>query len=340
MEDTRIENVYIYRGKEHTINICIIVASHISTAVRVKYLCDCLNSLLEQTLVIPIILSISFEDELVFTIYKKQMEMKKLSNNPNITVIIRENKTAQFRHIFKVFESVKHKYDYFMFCDDDDTYNNTRVYKFVNSLLYGLNTADSRIFAGVCEIDEVYLRDKKSIEYWNYLLCSNILQEFITKIQVGGFDNFVDNFMFDMLFGYYLMMKICNDIITVMEIKEKLYNYNIHDNSVTGIWSTPLICDEFIPQKSIQEYKNDLSSRLKYVIPKLKQNIFYSNSVGNNYDVKKIIIEWLGVESHTEPQKQKIMQLFNPELLQELQTYYNGVIKMTDYLGIIQRITK
>lgn len=332
-----MENIYLFRGEEYTINACIIVASHISTAIRVNCLCECLNSLLDQTVVIPIILSISFESELVFTIYKMKMEMKNLVNNPNITIIIREHKTAQFRHIFNVFEIVKHKYEYFMFCDDDDTYHINRVYKFINSLLYGLNQVDTRIFAGVCEIDEVYLQDKKTIEYWNYLLCSNIIQEFITKIQVGGFDKFIDNFMFDILFGYYLMLNIGNDIFWLMEIKDKLYNYNIRDDSITGIWNKPMTgLSKFIPQNSIQDYKNDLNSRLKNVLPLLKQNLFYSTSVGNNFDVEKYIIEWLGIESH--PIKKQIIQFFEPKLLQELESYYNEVKTMTEYFGIKQRL--
>ena len=102
--------------------MCVIVPSHINHISRTKSLICCLQSLMNQTNIIPVYLSISFETDLDKTLFNKLFEGKNLLNNKFICVIYQEIKTSKFRHINKVIDSIKKTYKYVMFCDDDDTY--------------------------------------------------------------------------------------------------------------------------------------------------------------------------------------------------------------------------
>lgn len=184
---------------------CIIVASHISKAYRLKYLCECLQSLVEQTVIVPIYVSISFENDLVKNVYHKVMINNGLLNNKNITIFGRKDKTSQFRHIFNVFEYIKNDFEYVMFCDDDDTYVSNRVELFIIGIEGALSVIENgKKFVGIYEgkNDKTHFDEYK--EYWSYCIKSIYIQEFIDKINSGGFDKFVDYDMFDVVFSSYL----------------------------------------------------------------------------------------------------------------------------------------
>ena len=52
---------------------CIAIGSHIKSNKRINYLLECLESLLNQTVVIPIYLSISFENDEIKAEFTEKM---------------------------------------------------------------------------------------------------------------------------------------------------------------------------------------------------------------------------------------------------------------------------
>ena len=53
--------------------LCVFIASHISNEKRIKYLKECLNSLINQTVQIHIYLSISFANDELLNFFNKEV---------------------------------------------------------------------------------------------------------------------------------------------------------------------------------------------------------------------------------------------------------------------------
>jgi hypothetical protein len=301
---------------------CIIVASHISKSYRLKYLCECLKSLLEQTVVIPIFLSISFENEIVQTVYKKIMENNGLLNNTNITIYERKTKTSQFRHIFNVFELIKYNYDYIMFCDDDDTYVNNRVELFINAIEGSLLVMDSnKKLVGVYEQKKKETHFERFHEYWSYCIGSIFIEQFITKINEGGFDKYVEHDMFDVLFSSYLRFLDSSHVFVSYQLK--LYNYrkNTTDSVVANIINTKII-------DSASTHTGFIRDNIEIH----KQNIFLHNSQGRDYNIDGVVKDLLSNENkYLHP---KIMGKLCPKLVGEINKYYQEIRQLVMYMGI------
>ena len=83
---------------------CIIVASHISNPKRIKYLIECLESLLRQTVSISVYLSISFETAEIREHFALTFSENTHLHNTAINIIIKPSKTPQMRHMQHLFE--------------------------------------------------------------------------------------------------------------------------------------------------------------------------------------------------------------------------------------------
>lgn len=315
------------------VRTCIIVASHITKSIRVKYLCESLDSLLGQTMVIPIFLSISFEDNLVFEIFKKQLGRKNLLDNAGITIFYREKQTSQFRHIFQVFESVKYDFDYIMFCDDDDTYDDCRVEMFMASIDYTLEEIKShnsdKIFVGAYETKDGISHSKKYTEYWNYCISSTFIQKLETIIKEGNFDRHIDNNYFDMMFGSYLRFLNNKHLFTLINLK--MYNYNKYDSSILGIIKENNTLHKQITYRNINNPIESLSICNDYIrlhLDGLKQNMFLKISYGHNYDECNVIKECFPEE------EDRFISLLDRRLIQDLRCYYLDAKKLAVSLGI------
>lgn len=313
--------------------ICIIVASHISISVRIKYLCECLNSLLDQTIIIPIYLSISFENELVFKIFQKTMVLNKLLDNSNITVCYREKQTSQFRHIFQVFETIKKDYDYIMFCDDDDTYTDNRVQVFIDGINDSINAMKNHInkkLVGIYERKDNESHTKAYTEFWSYCIDSKYIQQFITIINDGGYNKHIDHNYFDMMFGSYL--RFLDNTHVFGSLNYKMYNYNKYDNSILGIIQTNNLLHKKIT------YRDDINNQFEslkicnnYIrehINAIKNNMFLQISRGLNYNEKSVIKECFPIE------EDRFILLLDQNLIQELRQYYTEVKQMAICIGV------
>ena len=288
-----------------------------------------MESLLNQTTVIPIFLSISFESDLVFEIFKKMLGIKSLLNNVNITIYYRETKTSQFRHIFNVFDTIKNDFDYFMFCDDDDTYLNYRVKNFMDSIEYTLNTFDltNKIFVGLYESKNSESHSKSYLEYWNYCINKKNMEDLITKIRDGGFDKFIDHVYFDMMFGSYFRFLDKRHIFTMIPIK--MYNYNKYPTSVLGNIQT-----KNLKYKQPEYSTTNLDTIVKcnnYIRERLcdiKIIMFLNISRGFNYNEICAILDGFPLKD------ENFVSLLDKDLIQELHNYYIEVKLMASCLGI------
>lgn len=312
--------------------ICIIVASHISISIRVKYLCECLNSLINQTIVIPIFLSISFENALVYQIFQKTMTLNNLLENTNIVVFYQDKQTSQFRHIFQVFEIIKNDYDYIMFCDDDDTYENIRVQAFVEALIDAINGMKNHIgkqLVGIYERKNNESHTNAYTEFWNYCIDVKYIQQFITIINNGGFNKHIDNNYFDMMFGSYL--RFLDNTHVFGSLNYKLYNYNKYDNSLLGITQANNLLHKKIKYRNLNNPYESLKRCNDYIINninRMKKNMFLQISRGLNYNEQCVINECFPME------EDRFICLLDPMLILELKQYYTDVKQMAISIGI------
>jgi hypothetical protein len=220
--------------QENTDNFCILIASHISNSKRIGYLKECIESLLKQSVIIQIYLSISFENQVLkdeFEIVKRNVE-----NNNDINIFIRDEKTPQMRHYYLLLETIKNKHKWIMFCDDDDTYKIDRVENIIKSVYIveeKTKNETTSIFSGLyeshCEKDH---REHRH-EYWCYCVNKIILDRFYSCIK--EYPDIIDNKCCDILFGEY--MRRLGQGFFFARLDSRLYNYRVEENqdSITGV---------------------------------------------------------------------------------------------------------
>lgn len=214
---------------ESTTNFCIAIGSHIKSIKRINYLLECIHSLLHQTIVISIYLSISFENKEIETVFKEELNLKNITG---INIFIREQKTPQMRHFNMLLE---HLPEWTMFCDDDDTYDTTRVDNLIKSiyLIKQQTCSPEKIFAGLyeshCEKDH---REHRH-EYWCYCVNKHIIERFYDSLK--DHQDIIDHKCCDVLFGEYMRRLGPNYFFGRLDMR--LYNYRVNENqdSVTGI---------------------------------------------------------------------------------------------------------
>lgn len=243
-------------------SLCILIGSHISNPRRIAYLEECLLSLARQTLPIPIYISISFQTEELAkqTIDQLQANNEIVAAN-RIHIQIRDQKTPQMRHIEKLVNELSSKYDWFMFCDDDDTYEAGRAAYFSayitkalgeiedinNATNSGTNSgtdpdqpdqpaSEKRTLAGIYE--STFGKDHREHrhEYWCYCVHVAILREFYAKL--SKYPDVLEDKCCDVLLAEHLRRLSPTKLFA--RITEKLYNYRIDNNSdsITGVIQT------------------------------------------------------------------------------------------------------
>lgn len=217
-------------------NYCILIASHISKGERVCYLKECLNSLINQTMKVPIYVSISFENNNV-----KEHCITELNTEKNITtchflkIIIQQNKTPQMVHYCILSDLIYKKHNWVMFCDDDDTYHPDRTMAFAKILTINekniLSTPECYL-AGLYESNSRQSHKESRKEYWCYCINAELLNNFMGSLK--KYPDILSNKCCDILFGEYLRRKSNNWIF--LHIYGQLYNYRVEDNndSITG----------------------------------------------------------------------------------------------------------
>ena len=217
---------------EETIpTFCIAIASHLSNPKRISYLLECLNSLLRQTTLISIYLSISFDNDDIRAAFLEGLGQI----NPLINILIQSDKTPQMRHFLSILGALKPEHQWIMFCDDDDTYDILRVENLIKSIYIIKQQINDPIktLAGLyeshCEKDH---REHRH-EYWCYCVHRTIMERFYSAIM--DHPDIIDNKCCDVLFGEYLRRLGPNHLFGRLDMR--LYNYRVTENqdSVTGV---------------------------------------------------------------------------------------------------------
>ena len=221
--------------EESVSSFCIAIASHMSNPKRISYLLECFDSLLKQTIVIPIYLSISFENDDIKTSFIEGHGNMGFINHPSIHMLVQSNKTPQMRHFLSIIDVMKPEHKWIMFCDDDDTYDPIRVENLIKSIyiIKQQITDPTKIFAGLyeshCEKDH---REHRH-EYWCYCVDKSIIERFYAAIM--DHPDIIDNKCCDVLFGEYLRRLSPEHFFGRLDMR--LYQYRVTENqdSVTGV---------------------------------------------------------------------------------------------------------
>jgi hypothetical protein len=97
------------------------------------------------------------------------------SNKDKFILKPRDSKTSQMKHISMALDDVKNTHDWIMFCDDDDTYDFTRVEKFLPLLQKGI--------AGAFESWVGMTQQKYRYEFWTYCVRPFVLVPFFEFLE-------------------------------------------------------------------------------------------------------------------------------------------------------------
>ena len=280
---------------------CIIVPSHITYVSRLKNLYDCLQSLQNQTRVIPIYLSISFETPFLQSLFEVQ---KDRYEHPCIH--IRQcSKKSQFRHIAETYELYANKYEFLMFCDDDDIYDATRVQVFQTCVKQ--NACVDGLYESISNVDIP--------EYWAYCIHSYIFELFLTAIRID-YDYILDHVFCDVLFSSYLSSFL------FFHIQAQLYTYIEHDTSVTG----QILANNARQKKGAKEKEKvfDIHTYVRENRENIKRNIFLIYTI-YRYDFDRIL--------HRE-RLFAYKDILDPDIMHVFQNEYNRIHYICDAICI------
>ena len=267
---------------------CIIVASHISNPKRIKYLIECLDSLLRQTVSISIYVSISFEttdlrEQFAFT-FSENAHL----HNPIMNIIVKSHKTPQMRHMEQLLELIKPKHQWVMFCDDDDTYHKERVQIYLQTIVHSLSEIaqyPNKKFAGIYENEEGINHRERRREYWCYCVQYELLETFIHMLL--PYPDILDNKCCDVLFAEYL--RRLNDDYVYAIIPTILYNYRQDNNedSVTGVIkgsSRSIRKPREVTEENMSECAKELDEYLDKELEIYLHDIYLRTIVGSDFD--------------------------------------------------------
>lgn len=271
-----------------TNKVCIIIASHISNSKRISHLIECLSSLLKQTIVVPIYLTISFENKELQQQYSILFSELPSLHNTMLHTIVRITKTPQMRHMEKLLPIIEKKHVWLLFCDDDDTYEPHRVQVFINTIMKGLNDIQNlpdKQFVGIYESIDGKPHTEKRQEYWCYCVNIDLLIRFMEMLK--PYPDVIDNKCCDVLFGEYLRRLNPNLLYAIIDLK--LYNYRVDDNSdsITGeIKQTSHIVRKpmNVTPENMEECAKDLDKYLDENIEIYIHDTYLRTIVGMDFD--------------------------------------------------------
>ena len=228
---------------------CVLIPSHITCIERIDSLIKCINSMKNQTVNLDILLSISFENVGLREQFNILIEGIDSNDNINLLYIISQNKQSQFQHLLNLYDRYIYynfvdegffseddgimfdqtiQYQYVLFCDDDDYYQNDRVDKIISLLKQG--------YQCVCETKH-YDEYEASINYHEYVYYGihvNLCATFFNFITHNDVHIFKHKFC-DLLLSRFIQNNILEGRQKCAYIYENLYVQNRHFyNSVTS----------------------------------------------------------------------------------------------------------
>lgn len=208
-----------------THKIAILIASHIGYKGQLNFFNKCLYSLINQTEHADIYASVSCE-----SMFEKSLYENILTKYGEVKFLISNQRKTQFQHYHNILvyllslpSGIQH--DFFMFIDDDDTYNANRVKIFTQKIymakrLYGFQNI--KCYANI-------YRDEPE-EFVRYCIHPDLLNDFFTKI--NKYDFIEKSYLCDCVFREYL-----SRLKNKYEFDEGIitYNYRHHTKSVCAV---------------------------------------------------------------------------------------------------------
>lgn len=270
------------------ISCCIAIASHISNAKRIGYLFECLDSLVNQSVIIPVYLSISFENQDLNRMFGMEFMQRTYLHNDALYLYVRDQKTSQMRHLDLLYQVIKEKYHWMMFCDDDDTYAENRVKAFLQLIQKykdEFNTSNND-FVGIYESEYNKDHRNKRHEYWCYCVKPTIFNRFMETVR--QYPDVLDNTCCDVFFAEY-MRRLGNKYVFAYT-SDKYYNYRVdnNDDSITGVIrnSTKIIRQPRLDLNEMNtvEIATELNDYLNENISIYLHDIFLYSIVGSKFD--------------------------------------------------------
>jgi hypothetical protein len=269
-------------------DVCIVIASHISNANRIHLLFECLNSLLQQKIVIPIYLSISFETEEYKQAFALLYSEQHQYNNPILSVIVKSDKTPQMRHIQELLTLIDTRHKWIMFCDDDDTYDDNRTEIFLQNIAHCIqevSTMPGKMFAGLYESNFGKDHREQRHEFWCYCVHILVLQNFMDTVR--NYPEYLDHSCCDVLFGEYLR-RMGPDYL-FGPIKIHMYNYRVTDNSdsVTGTIqkrNKEIRLSREVTEENKVECAKELNGYLNENLTVYLHDTFLRTLIGSNFE--------------------------------------------------------
>jgi len=280
---------------------CVVIASHISNHKRIEYLSECLTSLCNQTYPIFVYLSISFNDEFLLKLFNHTIS--EIQKPEKMSIYIREQKTAQMRHMALLIPEIeKNGHEWIMFSDDDDTYDTKRVEVFTNAILEGSQycSNNGKSFAGIYESTFGKLHHEHRHEYWCYCIHIDIYRRFFDRIIIH--EDVLDNKCCDIIFAEYF--RRTGEQWLFGRITENLYNYRVIENSdsITGTIQTRQQTEvrranppSFDDKPALAKYINEFNQYLHENIDIYLHDVYLRSVVGidfNNILLKEFTLDY------------------------------------------------
>jgi hypothetical protein len=235
-KDPDLLNIFIETAP-NMMKVGVFIASHIYYNGQLDYLEKCINSILDQSVVPDILVSISFGTKEYNNLFFSKIYTEYSSK---VKFIFSKGQLFQMEHLHLLTKLYADKYHLIMFCDDDDTYKSNRVYEFTNFYIHSLIKSDIKLF-GVKECHSYNSNSDRNVishrvvEYWNYGLIPEILIDFFNKFKNDMIllkHKFADVY----LRNYLSLIKKFNGLkigfsAMIITDKDPLYKYNINNNN-------------------------------------------------------------------------------------------------------------
>ena len=198
--------------------VAVFIASHIHYEGQVDLLNEALQSVMSQTTVPRIHVSMSLDASFLDVVHSLK---KKWENLEILTWEIHPKQMFQMQHLEHLTDLYAQQYDMILFLDDDDEYDTNRVAVMNRSLTAGLNHYG--LSKKICVREITNDGEHQDMpEYWAYGVQPVILQDFFKEIRERRLLVYIWNKMGDMVLRSYLRFKD----IQVVGIPHQLYIYN------------------------------------------------------------------------------------------------------------------
>lgn len=296
--------------------MCVIVPSHISSALRIKGFCECLKSMLNQLTVVHVRVSISFTSELLQKVCIAALTKYNLMCNVHIDIHFQPEAMSQFEHIDYIYKHLPLNVKFVLFCDDDDSYHFARTQQFASAIDHN---SDAVVYFETLDSEP----KKHPDEYWKCCVPIHVLGTFLAQIE----PNIKKHIFCDMVFVKYL--QYLNGRYGVLSHNIYLYNYNRPNTSITG--ATKLHNEIMNTQIKTNQHDFDdfilgLNAHIVQNMDKFIQNMFLDA-------IDPHITFTMSLEEQLLENK-KYIGYINPDIVHQLQTRFDETTKLRGMLEL------